>query len=188
MRLKPFFIFMKKFPLVACLAVMPFIPITAQTTIGDHLDNAGDKFDQDLTFVEEKAVDPVLETVTSNQSSEVAAEEIIPISTADNTSYQQGMLDAQRMYPARNTGAGGTFCTSLFLSPVFGLVPAFICSSNPPKTTNLGVMDADKLNDEEYMRGYTEEAYKIKKKKVWIGYGGGSAAYLAIIALYYSMD
>jgi len=105
---------------------------------------------------------------------------------SDSNMYQQGILDARRLYPARNTGAGGTLFTSLILDPVLGLVPAIICSSHPPKTSNLGVENADLLYNEEYMKGYTEEAHKIKKKKVWIGYGAGSAAYFAIIGIYFA--
>lgn len=104
---------------------------------------------------------------------------------SDSNRYQQGVLDAQRLYPKKNTGAGGTFFTCFLLDPILGLIPAIICSSTPPKTNNLGVADADLLNDTEYMRGYTEEAHKMKKKKVWTGFGAGTGAYLVVLAIYF---
>jgi hypothetical protein len=103
---------------------------------------------------------------------------------SDSNRYEQGVLDAQRLYPKKHTGAGGTFFTCFLLDPVLGLIPALICSSSPPKTENLGVTNADLLNDTEYMRGYTDEAHKLKKKKVWTGFTAGTGAYLVVVAVY----
>jgi hypothetical protein len=122
----------------------------------------------------------------SNESGLLSPETTIKSAPlADSNWYQQGVLDAQRMYPKKNTGAGGTFFTCLLLDPVIGLVPALLCSAHPPKTENLGVQSASLMNNEEYMKGYTEEAHKMKKKVVWINYGVGSASYFAILGLYF---
>ena len=80
------------------------------------------------------------------------------------------------------------FFTSALLNPLLGLVPAFLCTSKPPKTENLGVVSADQLNDQEYMKLYTEQAHKMKKKKVWTGFGAGTVTYVVLIAVLLSSN
>lgn len=85
--------------------------------------------------------------------------------------YAQGMKDAERFYTKKNTGAGGTMATTLVLSGLIGLIPAGICASQPPKIANLGVSNNDLLNSDSYMRGYKEQAHKMKKRKIWTFWG-----------------
>lgn len=105
---------------------------------------------------------------------------------ADSSKYTQGMIDASRFYPKKNTGAGGTFCTTFLLSPLFGLVPALLCSAKEPTLSNMGYPNAELIQDSEYLRGYTEQAHKLKKKKVWTAYGAGAGAYFVVLAIVYS--
>lgn len=106
----------------------------------------------------------------------------------DSSLYEQGKLDAARYYDKRNTGAGGTFCTSFLLSPILGLIPAIACSSKPPRLENLEYPNSELMKDAEYVRGYTEQAHSMKKKKVWTSFGAGTAAYIAFVAIVYSLD
>ena len=125
---------------------------------------------------------PELDTASSidpNQASSI---------TPDSSLYMQGVLDANRFYPKKSTGAGGTFCTSFLLSPIFGLIPAIACASKEPKEANMGYPDATLMKDPEYKKGYTETAHSLKKKKVWGAYGAGAGAYILVVALAYGQQ
>lgn len=177
---------------------LPLLNINAQTNENIH------HFDELLTATSD-AENPnqILEAATGNAENPepliTASIEVISIDSvsildpiqplgfiADSSKYTQGMLDASRFYPKKNTGAGGTFCTTFLLSPLFGLVPALLCSAKEPTLSNMGYPNADLIQDSEYLRGYTEQAHKLKKKKVWTAYGAGAGAYLVVLAIVYS--
>lgn len=127
--------------------------------------------------------------VDSNQLSDQLMNIGMPATpVSDSSLYEQGKLDAARYYDKRNTGAGGTFCTSFLLSPILGVIPAIACSAKPPKLENLKYPNSELMKDAEYVRGYTEQAHSMKKKKVWGSFGAGTAAYIAFVAIAYSLN
>lgn len=99
--------------------------------------------------------------------------------TAEYT-FEQGMKDAETRYPARNTGAGAV-TTITILGGILGLIPAGICSASPPKIHNLGITDQNLLRNESYMYGYRIQAHKMKKKKIWQGFGTGCGILVGLI-------
>lgn len=113
--------------------------------------------------------------------------EMFTISKTEKSSvemYTQGIKDAERFYPKKHTGAGGTMATTLVVSGLVGLVPAIVCASQTPKISNLGITNSDLLNNDSYMRGYKEQAHKMKKRKIWtfwgISFGINLAIFLAL--------
>jgi hypothetical protein len=93
--------------------------------------------------------------------------------------YNKGMTDARKNY----TDNGGTFwvgCVSVGCTPVCGLIPAIMIGDNQPKEANLGIPRSAYSEHPDYRKGYKEEAYRMKKKKVWNSYGIGSGIFLAL--------
>lgn len=135
-----------------------------------------------VEMVEESPTQTELATAFSIEQIEASS------TTPDSSMYTQGVLDANRFYPKKSTGAGGTFCTSFLLSPILGLIPAIACASKEPSVANMGYPDAQLMKDPEYLRGYTETAHALKKKKVWGAYGAGAGAYFLVVALAYSQQ
>lgn len=98
---------------------------------------------------------------------------------------EDGREDARRYYRAQNTGAGWTGVTAALTTPVFGLIPAVICSSTVPKDFNLDYPDDDLMDDYDYAYSYRNEAKRIKSKKVWGGFAIGTAVWLVSFVLVY---
>ncbi len=95
----------------------------------------------------------------------------------------KGKQDANVNYKGKKSGAGWTAATSIVLSPLFGLIPAVACASSEPSDENLNYKDAELMKNNTYNQAYTEQAHKIKKRKVWTNYGIGSGAWLLLILL-----
>jgi hypothetical protein len=97
----------------------------------------------------------------------------------------KGQRDAERHYQKYRGAGTGTLVASL-VSPLVGLIPAIACSATAPKETNLGYPKPELFAQEEYYRGYTQKAKKIKQRKVWgnwaIGFGVNMIAVLVISA------
>jgi hypothetical protein len=85
----------------------------------------------------------------------------------DKGKYLLGVEDAKIHYDGFHGAGTGTFVTSIFLSPLVGLVPAISCSSTRPKDRNLNYPDAELIKNHEYYMGYTNEARRIKQRNVW---------------------
>lgn len=96
--------------------------------------------------------------------------------------YQEGVVDAAMYYKGHSSGAGGTLITTLVLSSLLGLVPAIACSSTPPDRINLR-MPGDNAKNNSYVRGYEDQAFKIKKRKVWTMWGVGFGINLAVAVI-----
>lgn len=94
-------------------------------------------------------------------------------SKSSDDMYLKGQNDADRYYTGKNCGAGGTFATTIGVGAVLGLIPAIACGSTIPKTENLVIQNRNLLNNDNYLKGYKDEAHKIKKHKVWRWYGIG---------------
>jgi hypothetical protein len=103
--------------------------------------------------------------------------------TNNNDMASKGKNDAKLNYKGGNSGAGWTAATSILTSPILGLIPAAICSSAEPKDENLNYKDVELMKNSEYNKSYSEEAHRIKKRKVWTNYGIGSGAWLVLLLL-----
>lgn len=68
-------------------------------------------------------------------------------------------------------------------SPILGLIPAIACSSSEPSDENLRYKNSELMKNADYNRAYTEQAHKIKKKKIWSAFGIGSAVWLGLILI-----
>jgi hypothetical protein len=106
---------------------------------------------------------------------------------ADTSIYKQlgkenffilGQTDAKTYYKNSAGASWGTFGVGL-LSPLVALIPAIATSAKVPKVQNLNYPSADLFNNEEYKRGYTSKAKKLKQGRVWGAWGASLG--LAII-------
>ena len=105
------------------------------------------------------------------------------LSYSDEELIMKGKQDAMMSYTAKNSGAGWTAATTVLLTPLIGVIPAAACSSSKPSAINLNNEDNQWMEYSNYNRAYTEEAHKIKKKKVWTSFGISSGVWLLIILL-----
>ena len=103
--------------------------------------------------------------------------------TNNSEMYSRGKEDAIMNYKGKNSGAGGTAVTVILTSPLIGLIPAIACSSSEPSDENLKYTNRELMRNADYNRGYTEQAHKIKRKKIWSAFGIGSAAWLVLVLL-----
>ena len=94
--------------------------------------------------------------------------------------YAKGQGDATRYYRGYHGAGTGTFLTAFLVGPIFGLIPAAACSSTTPKQDRLGVPNAMYTQNGSYMSGYTQQAHRIKSRKVWTNYGVGAVLSVAI--------
>lgn len=104
-------------------------------------------------------------------------------SSLSDDPYMQGKEDAKKFYKGKRSGTGGTVATAFFASPLFGLIPAIACSSTEPSNDNLNYPNYELMKNREYNLSYKDEAFRIKKKKVWGGYAIGSGVWLGLILL-----
>ena len=103
--------------------------------------------------------------------------------TSSNDMLLKGKQDAIIYYKGRNSGAAWTSVTTFFFTPIIGLIPAIACASTEPSDENLNYRDAELMKNFNYYQTYTKRAHKIKKTKVWTGYGIGSGAWLLLLLL-----
>ena len=95
-----------------------------------------------------------------------------------------GQQDAEKNYSGENSGRGGVFLTTFLLSPLWGLIPAGICSASRPTDSHLKYPNAEFMKDDNYNKCYKENAYRIKRKKIWTSYAIGASFWvITIIAL-----
>ena len=114
----------------------------------------------------------------SNVKPEVS-EEIV---TSDESMAIRGAADAKANYKGRNSGAAWTGASAFLVGPILALAPAILCSSAEPLEENLNVKNPELMKNFEYNKAYTEKAHKIKKSKVWTGFGIGTGVLLALVA------
>ncbi len=100
--------------------------------------------------------------------------------TASDSMYFVGVNDASTYYKGYTGAATGTLVSALVFP--LNLIPAIACSSTPPGDENLGYTDKKLMENRDYNQGYKEQAYKIKKKKVWKNFAIGSGA---VFGLYF---
>lgn len=104
-------------------------------------------------------------------------------SSSASEMMMKGQKDAITNYNGSNSGSVWVTVAPILTSPVLGLIPAVITSSAEPKDENLNYKDAELMKNADYSRAYKEQASKIKKKKVWTGYGIGSGVWLGLLLL-----
>ena len=95
---------------------------------------------------------------------------------------RQGQMDAKRYYKGYKPAATGTLVSSLLI-PIVGLVPAIICSTNEPEEINLNYPNPELMKNPEYSTGYTQQAHKIKSRKVWTNWGIGLGVNVAALLI-----
>ena len=106
------------------------------------------------------------------------------VSNTNNSDMQRrGKEDAIMNYEGKNSGAGGTAVTVVLTSPLIGLIPAIACSSTEPSDQNLKYTNRELMKNIDYNTAYTEQAHKIKKRKIWSAFGIGSAVWLVVVLL-----
>ena len=101
--------------------------------------------------------------------------------------YHKGVHDAEIYYRDYKAAAAGTYWTTVAASPLLGLIPATVTSSNPPREINLGYPDSLLMKNPDYYLGYTAHAKMKKEKKVWRSYLGGLLTDLAIVIVLLSL-
>lgn len=92
--------------------------------------------------------------------------------------YFLGAKDANIYYRGYRAAATGTLFASFFIP--WGLIPAISCSVTPPSMQSLGYQNQTLIQNQSYYKGYTDKAFKIKKKKVWKNFAIGTGATLGL--------
>lgn len=92
--------------------------------------------------------------------------------------YMRGVSDANIYYQGYKAAGTGSLFSGIML--LYGAATPIICSLTPPASKNLGFPDQRLMDNWSYRQGYTNQAYKIKKRKVWMNYGIGAGSTLVI--------
>lgn len=135
------------------------------------------------------------ENLSNNQtqiSTEPVQKENIPNESYPYNSSQdlcfKGQQDAGRYYTGYREAATWTAATTVLGGVVIGLIPAIACSSSEPQMSNLTFPDSELLRNSSYYQCYTQEAKRIKSRKVWTNFGIGAAIDLAFAILIVSLS
>lgn len=94
----------------------------------------------------------------------------------EDQSILNGRQDANRYYKNYSGAGVGTLATGLFLGSVLALIPAITTANAVPRDENLQYPSITLMKNPNYARGYTQQAFKIKKERVWNNYIIGLAA------------
>jgi hypothetical protein len=109
----------------------------------------------------------------------VEEEVYVPNNPAKSMS-SRGMADAKKYYKHGGGSIGTSLTTALF--PPLGLVPAFIFSNVPPRTSTLNYPSEELWKNQEYREAYILQARYLKSRRVWFGFSTGLAAFFIIVA------
>jgi hypothetical protein len=94
--------------------------------------------------------------------------------------WTKGVHDAQTNY--RHKG-GSVAIGIVSIVPLIGLVPAIICSAVPPKQHNLNYPSDALWQNKDYKNGYQNEAYRMKRRRIWRAFGIGACTGVLIAIL-----
>lgn len=83
----------------------------------------------------------------------------------------KGEKDAEIFYVRNAVGAACGVTT--FLCPPCGLIASAACASQEPRTGNLNYPNQELFSNLDYQKAYRNKAHKIKKEKIWNGFGYG---------------
>lgn len=112
-------------------------------------------------------------------------EEVIENATgySEEEMIAKGKQDATNNYRGRKSGAGATIATTVLLSPLIGIIPALACESRKPSFKNLNFPDSALMQNESYHQAYEHKAHRMKKKKIWKGFGISAGVWLLLFFL-----
>jgi hypothetical protein len=97
-----------------------------------------------------------------------------PMKKSDGEIAIQARRDADEYFPRPGAFLAGF--SSIILTPIIALIPTIIVSSSEPKESNLNFPNQELYyKNIQYQNEYRREAHKLKKKRVWGGYGLGVA-------------
>ena len=97
--------------------------------------------------------------------------------------YQKGYSEAGLYYHRYGGARVGALVSTIFLGPLFGLIPAIAVSATPPSGQRLDIPVGAGIADPGYMVGYKDGAKKIKSRKTWGGYGIGCAISVGLVLI-----
>lgn len=106
----------------------------------------------------------------NGQSIETAIKPSVSSNNLENEeddATEAGRSDACRYYRGYSGAGSGTLLTGLFTGSILALVPAIATSGASPREENLDYPKPSLMKNENYANGYRQEAFKIKKRKVW---------------------
>ena len=104
--------------------------------------------------------------------------------------YVRGKHDAQRNYTMYTPPAVTTLVLSAIplAGPVLGAAFAIPASLTPVEVQNLGHPPAPLVDHRLYYLGYTEEARRIKARRIWLNFGIGLGVCLGWVFLHEATD
>ena len=106
-----------------------------------------------------------------NNSEETKLNENYNIGNSSSDLCLHAKADASRYYNNYKGATTGTALTVFFVGPILGLIPAIACSSTPPSDYNLNIPNEKLERNPKYYNCYSNEAKKIKSRKVWSTFG-----------------
>lgn len=95
----------------------------------------------------------------------------------------KGQQDAARYYTGYTSAANWTGAATILGGAVLGLIPAIACSTSEPQINNLTFPDSKLVKNPSYYSCYTQEAKRIKSRKVWTMFGIGVAIDFSVALL-----
>jgi hypothetical protein len=95
----------------------------------------------------------------------------------------QGQQDASRYYTGYREAATWTGAATILGGAIIGIIPAIACSTTDPQSSTFSVPDTELLRNSTYYQCYSQEARRIKSKKVWTNFGIGVAVNVAVALL-----
>lgn len=98
----------------------------------------------------------------------------------DETIKRIAIEDARKYYSPYSAICATSCLTASF--PPLGAIAAIAINQYPPNNVNLK-MPVHYDNNDIYVKHYTAEAYRVKKRKVWRSFGIYTAVYLPLFAL-----
>jgi hypothetical protein len=122
---------------------------------------------------------------------------VVPVSMSDSAAifrvakiYVQGKYGADKNYKMYTPPAVTTLVLSAipFAGPVLGAAFAVPASLTPVKIQNLGHPNMPLVEHRLYYQGYSDEARRIKARRIWLNFGIGFGICLGTMFLNESMD
>jgi hypothetical protein len=127
-----------------------------------------------------------IDSLLNHSAKPIATEAIKDTKERGLDMYSRGCRDAKIYY----THGGGSTCIGFTgcAIGILGVIPAAIVAYTPPSEKNLTYPNKVEWSNADYRRGYTYTAHKIKRKKVWTGYGIGLATAIVAVFVVNSMN
>ncbi|MCL2413496.1 MAG: hypothetical protein FWC98_05105 [Bacteroidales bacterium] len=114
---------------------------------------------------------------------------LVPIDFADTASifrlgeiYARGRLAAREHYRMHRPAGTATLVLSTVTGPL-GAAFAIPASRTPVRIENLGHPNMPLVDHRLFYQGYATEARRIKARRVWLNFGVGFGAFLAVVFL-----